>query len=128
MGYTECPSKGRYIYGALSIFYIFSVLNKNTEDIVVAFFFLAFVTILLIIDQYTKEKYNKILEKIDILEFVDKRPFKESSLTVRRKYLGRMLRKVNSKIVSELKTNHRFKSTSQLVGFHDDIIANFVNI
>lgn len=77
------------IYMVLFLFSIYFPYSTKIQKILLLLSsFSAFVTILLIIDQYTKEKYNKILEKIDILEFVDKRPFKESSLTVRRKSFG----------------------------------------
>lgn len=82
--------------------------------------------VLTVIEAYEKviRVYNKTLEKIVIPEFINKRPFKESDLTKRQEILECMLYNVNSKILSELKTNYTFKSTTRLIEFHDLIITD----
>lgn len=82
--------------------------------------------LLRVIEAYKKviRVYNKKLEKIVIPEFINKRPFKESDLTKRQEILECMLYNVNSKILSEFKTNYTFKSTARLIELHDLIITD----
>lgn len=68
----------------------------------------------------------KTLKKIVLPEFIESRPFKELDLVRKQETLENMLIHVNAKIIAELKTNYTFKSTDQLIEFHNAIISDFM--
>ena len=71
------------------------------------------------------EIYNEKLEKIVIPEFIENRPFKETNAMQKDEILAIILRNVNAKFVSTMKTRYIFRNIKQLVKFHDNIIAGF---
>ncbi|CUM56874.1 unnamed protein product [Debaryomyces tyrocola] len=69
--------------------------------------------------------YNEKLEKIVIPEFIENRPFKETNVMQKDEILAIILRNVNAKFVSSMKTKYIFRNIEQLVKFHDNTIAGF---
>lgn len=69
--------------------------------------------------------YNEKLEKIIIPEFIEKRPFKETDVMQKDQILEIILRNVNAKFISSMKTRYIFRNIEQLLAFHNYIITEF---
>jgi len=123
------PVKESIFHAALIVACIFFPCESRVQRILMLLALLgcivAFVSGLSIDYEKVTREY-KTLKKIVLPEFIESRPFKESDLARKQETLENMLIHVNAKIIAELKTNYTFKSTDQLIEFHNAIISDFM--